>query len=151
MFEIYTDGSNTFNGKSHSYGGYGFIIKIIGSDDDYIEDGGSMFVNELDPVTNNKAELLAIISSLEFIANKGFSNTEFVLYSDSQWCVKSINREWKLKKNLNLWSRFNKAKQNVKRSGNALTVKWVKGHAGNVYNEKVDKLAKHFKDLAKPQ
>lgn len=146
MIEIYTDGSNVHNGKPYSYGGSGYIIKI-GSE--LIKGGQSLHVNESKPVTNNRAELLAIIESLKVIKDSNLKNLSIELYSDSQWCVKSLNREWKLKKNLDLFSQFNKIKKDFKVKNIILTIKWVKGHDGHEYNEMADDLAGQYCKLAK--
>lgn len=147
MIEVYTDGSNVHNGKEYSYGGYGFVIKI---EDHVLEGGGTMFLNESKPVTNNRAELLAILESLNLILELGFTDTSIQLYSDSQWCVKTINGEWSMKKNMDLWLRFNKIKKKLKVSKIDLKVEWIKGHVGNHYNEIADDIAGMYCKQARP-
>lgn len=96
--------------------------------------------------TNNRMELMAAIAALESLT----SSCTVTLHTDSQyvqkgigeWLPNWIRRGWKTAagepvKNRDLWERLAAA------SGRH-TVKWcwVKGHAGNVDNERVDKLAR---------
>ena len=92
--------------------------------------------------TNNRMELLAIIVALESLK---VSDRDVMIYSDSKYVIDSVTKGWvfgwvkkgfKGKKNADLWRRFLKIypKNNVKFT-------WVKGHADNPGNERVDKLA----------
>lgn len=136
--EIYTDGSCLGNPGP---GGYGFIIiyscgskpkKLIGH-------GGRV------DTTNNKMELLAVIKALKTVEKRGFSHIPIILYSDSQYVLKGITewiKGWKLKnfdkvKNTELWKELD-----LLVSGKNIVWKWVKAHNGNLYNERVDKLAR---------
>ena len=148
MVKIYTDGSNVYNGKPYSYGGYGYVIINEGIVN---TGGGHMPVNNKQPVTNNRAELMAIITSLENLPSYLPENPKIVkVYSDSQWCVKTINGEWKMKKNLDLWRRFNKVKKKLSEQGTILNVQWVKGHVGDEYNELADQTAGAYCKMKTP-
>ena len=93
--------------------------------------------------TNNRMELLAVISGLEAISNK---QLPVIVYSDSQYVVKAIEEGWLKnwmktdfkggKKNKDLWTQYYhlSQKMNVK-------LKWVRGHADNPYNNRCDELA----------
>jgi ribonuclease HI len=92
--------------------------------------------------TNNRMELLSVIKALEVIKKPGANVT---IYSDSSYVVNAVEKGWlanwqkkgfKKKKNVDLWKRFLEIypKHNVK-------LVWVKGHAGNPLNERVDRLA----------
>ncbi len=96
--------------------------------------------------TNNRMELLAAIMALEALK----SPCEVVLSTDSQyvqkgigeWLPNWIRRGWKTAggdpvKNKDLWERLQLAA-----APHAVKWKWVKGHAGHVENERVDKLAR---------
>jgi len=87
-------------------------------------------------------ELLSVIVALETIK---VSKALVSIYSDSKYVVDSIEKGWvfnwekkgfKGKKNVDLWQRFLKIypKHQVK-------FNWVKGHAGNAFNERCDELA----------
>lgn len=141
----YTDGSNTYNGYEYSFGGYGWVLLLDGVEDFYLSGGGSMPVNVKQPVTNNRAELLAIISVLEYVIDNELLLSDTIeVYSDSQLCVKCINGEWSIKKNLDLFARFNKVKKKLFDNNIKVDVKWIKGHAGHQYNEMADKLAGEY-------
>ncbi len=128
---VYTDGSAKGNpGK----GGYGIVI-MSGEYRKDISVGYRL-------TTNNRMELLAVIVALEMIKQP---NNNVMIFSDSKYVIDSVEKKWvfgwqkkgfKGKKNVDLWQRFLKIypKQNVKFT-------WVKGHAGNVLNERVDSLA----------
>ena len=128
---MYTDGAAKGNPGN---GGYGIVLKA-GKHYREISEGFRM-------TTNNRMELLAVIVGLETIKKKG---QIIDVYSDSKYVVDSVNKRWvfnwekksfKGKKNIDLWKRFlkiNKLHQ--------VSFHWVKGHAGNIYNEKCDELA----------
>jgi ribonuclease HI len=87
-------------------------------------------------------ELLAVITALEALKTSG---TDVTIYSDSKYVVDAVKKEWvfgwvkknfKGKKNPDLWKRFLKIYEQHK-----VKFVWVKGHAGNEFNEVADKLA----------
>lgn len=128
---IYTDGAAKGNpGK----GGYG-VVMMSGSHKKELSEG---FRN----TTNNRMELMSVIVALETIIKE---NAQVEIFSDSKYVVDSVEKGWvfgwqkkgfKGKKNIDLWQRFLKIypKHQVK-------FNWVKGHAGNLYNERCDVLA----------
>jgi len=127
---IYTDGAAKGNpGK----GGYGAVL-ISGNHEKRLSQGYIL-------TTNNRMELLAVIIGLEALNQK----CNVIIYSDSKYVVDSVEKEWvfgwekkefKGKKNTDLWKRF----LSIYRNHN-VKFKWVKGHAGNKYNEICDQLA----------
>ena len=127
---IYTDGAAKGNpGK----GGYGAVL-ISGNHEKRLSQGYIL-------TTNNRMELLAVIIGLEALNQK----CNVIIYSDSKYGVDSVEKEWvfgwekkefKGKKNTDLWKRF----LSIYRNHN-VKFKWVKGHAGNKYNEICDQLA----------
>ncbi|MBL4623945.1 MAG: ribonuclease HI [Flavobacteriales bacterium] len=128
---IYTDGAAKGNPGN---GGYGIVI-MSGKHRKEVSVGYRL-------TTNNRMELLAVIVALEMIKQPG---NNVMIYSDSKYVIDSVEKKWvfawkkkgfKGKKNVDLWQRFLKIypAQNVKFT-------WVKGHAGNVLNERVDQLA----------
>mgnify|MGYP001179721629 FL=1 len=128
---LYTDGSAKGNpGK----GGLGIVL-ISGKHYKEISQG-------FRHTTNNRMELLAVIVGLETL-NKDKSLVE--VFSDSKYVVDAVEKKWvfswekknfKGKKNSDLWKRFLIIYRKHKVSFN-----WVKGHAGQVENEKCDALA----------
>lgn len=128
---MYTDGAAKGNPGN---GGYGIVLKA-GKHYREISEGFRM-------TTNNRMELLAVIVGLETLKKQAQT---IAIYSDSKYVVDAVNKNWvfnwekkafKGKKNIDLWKRF----LNIYRKHH-VTFHWVKGHAGNMYNEKCDELA----------
>ncbi|MCC7332838.1 MAG: ribonuclease HI [Flavobacteriales bacterium] len=128
---IYTDGAAKGN---PGRGGYG-IVMISGNHYKELSQG---FRN----TTNNRMELLSVIVALETIKS---AKSDVFIYSDSKYVVDAVDKKWvfdwqkkgfKGKKNIDLWQRFLRIypKHNLK-------FFWVKGHAGNIHNERCDVLA----------
>ncbi len=131
---IYTDGACLGNPGA---GGWGAII-IINKNEKIIS-GGSK------ETTNNRMEMLAVIEALKGVSNKAVIN----LYTDSKYVINGIlhwiknwkTNEWKTSnnkpvKNYELWKKIDFYNTNFK-----INWCWVKGHSGDEYNEKVDKIA----------
>ncbi|MGL4364059.1 MAG: ribonuclease HI [Bacteroidales bacterium] len=129
---LYTDGAARGNPGP---GGYGIVL-ISGEHRKELSQGFSL-------TTNNRMELLAVIVGLEALT---VPNCQVTIFSDSKYVLDSIEKRWvftwakdpkfKNKKNPDLWLRFLKVydKHTIK------TI-WVKGHAGNINNERCDRLA----------
>ena len=131
MITIYTDGSSKGNPGP---GGYGAILDFKGNRKE-LSAGYRK-------TTNNRMELLAVIIGLEAIKKEGW---DIKVVSDSKYVVDAIRQGWleswirkdfKGKKNADLWKRFipSYRKHNV-------TFQWIKGHAGHPENERCDELA----------
>lgn len=128
---IYTDGASRGNPGP---GGYGTVL-LAGPYRKELSEG-------FRKTTNNRMELLAVIKGLEALKKEG---SEVLIYSDSKYVVDAVTKGWiwgwvkkgfKGKKNEDLWRRFLESYQKHK-----VQFKWVKGHAGNVENERCDQLA----------
>lgn len=128
---LYTDGAASGNPGP---GGYGVVLSC-GSARKEMSGGFRR-------TTNNRMELLAVITGLEAIK---WQNAEVEVWSDSQYVVKAIterwlegweSKGWKKVKNPDLWQRF----LQVYRS-HRVTFHWLKGHAGHPENERCDSLA----------
>lgn len=131
VIKLYTDGSSRGNPGP---GGYGVVL-ISGAHRKEISKGFKL-------TTNNRMELLAVIVGLESLKHPGSIVT---VYTDSRYIVDAIEKAWvfswekkdfKDKKNPDLWKRFLK----VYRMHQVKFI-WVKGHALNVENNRCDKLA----------
>ncbi|UXP34003.1 ribonuclease HI [Reichenbachiella agarivorans] len=131
MIIIYTDGASRGNPGP---GGFGTVLLAQG----HRKEISAGFRK----TTNNRMELLAVIAGLEALK---VVNAEVLIYSDSKYVVDAVEKGWlwgwvkknfKDKKNRDLWERFIPV---YKR--NKVKFKWVKGHAGNVENERCDVLA----------
>lgn len=128
---IYTDGAAKGNPGN---GGYG-VVMMSGKHRKELSEGFRM-------TTNNRMELLSVIVALETIKN---ASADVEVFSDSKYVVDSVEKGWvfgwqkkgfKGKKNIDLWKRFLLIYPKHKVKFN-----WVKGHAGNMFNERCDELA----------
>ena len=128
---IYTDGSSMGNPGP---GGYGVVL-MAGQHRKELSQGYRL-------TTNNRMELLAVITGLEALK---IPQSTVTVYTDSQYVVNSVEKGWVFgwekknyagKKNADLWQRFLKIYRR-----HTVTFKWVKGHAGNKENECCDQLA----------
>ncbi|MDD7416950.1 MAG: ribonuclease HI [Treponemataceae bacterium] len=141
---IYTDGACSGNPGP---GGWGCVI-LEGEPDNPSKEiemsGGEK------STTNNRMELMAAIQSLSRVAQDSeMAVNEVTLITDSQY-VKNGITQWIFNWKKNGWKTANK--QPVKNQDlwikldeltHTLNIKWdwVKGHAGNKYNEICDTLA----------
>ncbi len=79
---IYTDGSSLGNPGP---GGYGLIMEWVGKN--LIKEFSKGFTK----TTNNRMELLAVITGLELLKKDGF---DVIIYSDSKYVVDAIKKKW---------------------------------------------------------
>lgn len=119
---LYTDGAASGNPGP---GGYGAVL-VCGALRKELSGGFAL-------TTNNRMELLAVIKGLEAIRWKG---AEVNVFSDSTYVVNTITKNWKRKKNKDLWARFDELSRDFR-----LNFNWIKGHAGHPENERCDSLA----------
>lgn len=131
MIEIFTDGASKGNPGP---GGYGVILRS-GAHNKELSGG-------FRKTTNNRMELMGVITGLEAIKNEG---QEINIYSDSKYVIDPIEKKWligwqkkdfKDKKNPDLWKRLIPLLKKHK-----VTFHWVRGHAGHTENERCDELA----------
>ncbi len=133
---IYTDGSCKPNPGS---GGWGAVI--IFSDDDNCE----KLQGRESETTNNRMELMAPIEALKSLKDPH----EVTLVTDSTYLKNGITvwiHDWKSRgwvtrekqpvKNRDLWNALHEEMQRHR-----ISWEWVKGHAGNKWNELADHLA----------
>ncbi|MBF4551730.1 ribonuclease HI [Pseudoclavibacter sp. VKM Ac-2888] len=112
-----------------------------------------LFGGELN-TTNNRMELKAVIEGLSALKKP----CSVALYLDSQYVRKGITEwitGWKAKgwktaskqpvKNAELWKELDAL---VEDSGHTIEWRWVKGHSGDVGNERADMLANKGVDQA---
>ena len=128
---MYTDGGSSGNPGP---GGYGTLL-MYGEHVKEMSEGFRL-------TTNNRMELLAVIVGLEALTRDGI---EVDVYSDSKYVVDAVEKRWvfgwekkgyKDKKNPDLWQRFLRVYRR-----HQVRFHWVKGHAGNPLNERVDAMA----------
>ncbi len=132
---IYTDGACSGNPGP---GGYGVVLLYKG----HRKELSAGFKD----TTNNRMEILAAIRGLECLREK----CRVTLYTDSQYLVNAIEKNWAKKWRANGWMR-NKKEPALNADLWARLLKlcefhqlkfvWVRGHAGNPENERCDQLA----------
>ena len=143
MYEIYCDGAVSGNGKDNAPGGWAYVI---------LKDGRLVSQNSGAEIgtTNQRMELTAALRACEEIeAMNGFATVK--LYSDSAYFIRCFKENWWKNWRANGWKNSKKepvANQDLWEKLIFFFMKApgydfikVKGHAGNQYNEMVDKLA----------
>lgn len=129
--KLYTDGAAKGNPGP---GGFGVLL-ISGAHRKEIAQGYTH-------TTNNRMELLAVITGLEALKS---ANCDVTVYTDSRYVADAVEKGWLFewerknfakKKNPDLWKRFLEIyrKHQVK-------ITWIKGHASIPENEYCDSLA----------
>jgi len=131
IIAVYTDGAAKGNPGP---GGYGIVL-MSGKHYKELSQGFRL-------TTNNRMELMSVCVALESLKTSGCVVT---VYSDSRYVVDAIEkdwiggwvkRNWKNVKNPDLWSRYLRIARE-----HQVKFQWVRGHAGNKYNEVCDQLA----------
>ena len=96
--------------------------------------------------TNNRMELMAAISALEALKRPCRvhvrTDSQYVRQGLLEWMPNWLRRGWRTSggdpvKNQDLWQRLHAAAQR-----HQVSWEWVKGHAGDADNERVDALAR---------
>ncbi len=136
--DIYTDG-----GCSGNPGPGGWAYVIIDGKAIIDENWGAEA-----HTTNNRMELTAALEGLNRVAELGIKADTFTVHTDSQYLQKGISewiKNWKKNnwktsskgavKNQELWIALDTITSYMK-----IHWKWVKGHAGNTYNERCDRM-----------
>jgi ribonuclease HI len=132
---IYTDGACEGNPGP---GGIGVVMEYRGVRKEFSQ-GYHL-------TTNNRMEILAVIKGLEAIK----APSQVIIYSDSKYVVDAVTQGW-----VKNWASMDWVRKGGKRVPNAdlwkrllpligkheVTLKWVKGHAGDPGNEKADQLS----------
>ena len=132
---IYTDGACSGNPGP---GGYGAVLLFNGHRKEL--SGGFRLT------TNNRMEMLAAIEALRSLKDR----CAVKLHSDSQYVINAIEKGWAAKWKANGWMRNKKDKavnpdlwQQLLDLCKQHKVEfiWVRGHSGNIENERCDVLA----------
>ena len=133
--EIYTDGACSGN---PGMGGWGAILVYNGKEKEICGSEAQ--------TTNNRMELTAVIEALKALKEP----CSVTLTTDSKYVCDAINQEWVYNWKRNGWRKPDKKPAlNVDLwedllsllEKHSVTFVWVKGHNGNAYNERCDKLA----------
>ena len=145
-FKLYTDGACSGNPGP---GGYGSIIIC---DDQQVFEIGAHYSQ----ATNNRMELQAVISGLDYIINHAGSNKEFStqVYTDSVYVIRGITQwifSWKKNgwknssgepvTNQDLWIQLDTVVQKIPTK---ISWDYVRGHNDDPGNERCDQIAVAF-------
>lgn len=134
LVEIYADGACKGN---PGVGGWGALL-LFGTQEKTLFGGEAL-------TTNNRMELTAVIRALEAIKRpcqiKIYTDSSYVQKGITEWIVGWKQRQWRTAdkkpvKNEDLWKQLDALVQ-----AHQIEWIWVKGHAGNVGNERADALA----------
>ena len=133
MINIYTDGSYA---PSTGAGGWAALIEEPNKEPLCLS--GQETAEQKN--TSQRMEQLAIIRALE--ATK--ASAEITIYSDSQYVVYTMEKGWKRRANQDFWDQLDQlARQRT------IYWKWIRGHAGNPFNEFVDAQANYRAGIRK--
>lgn len=137
--ELFCDGACLGNPGP---GGWGYLVRLMRSDGPKEKEASGS-----DPdTTNNRMELMGALKGLEALTKP----CDVTLFCDSQYVVKGLAQwleGWKRKGwrkadgqpvlNADLWQALD-----LQLKRHRVETRWVKGHAGHVENERVDRLAR---------
>jgi len=138
MIKIFTDGACSGN---PGIGGWGVVI-LINDNDPIFLNGGEI------QTTNNRMELTATIKALKHFKKYQLitliTDSKYVKDGIESWIANWKKNGWKTAskkpvKNKELWLELDSQIAKHK-----ITWEWVKGHAGDIYNERADFLARRF-------
>ncbi len=165
---IFTDGSCLGNGQNNPRGGWAFIVLKTISNNQYaidkefkgaVKQKGDIPEQYLwqiqdstlhvrDKITNNICEFIAIAKAIEYYKSLKIENS-LTIYSDSEYCMNCLTK-W-----INGWMSKGWKKADGKPVQNVGYIKYilsigdgkvsfvhVKAHSGDMFNERVDTLAK---------
>lgn len=144
MIHLYTDGSCSGNPGP---GGYGYVLEY--GDIRKVSADGAIHT------TNMRMELYAVIAGLHAIKDTTipiivFSDSEYVVKGMTKWIADWKTRDWKNSRgkevsNKDLWIALDELVEKF----TSIEFRWVKGHAGNPWNEWADELAREGTEVAK--
>jgi ribonuclease HI len=134
LVEIHTDGACSGNPGP---GGWAAILRS-GSHEKVISGGEK-------ETTNNRMEVTAALEALRSLNKPSHvsfhTDSSYLLNGATTWLADWKKRDWKRKhgqlQNIDLWKDMD-----VELSKHQVEWVWVKGHAGNKLNERVDELAR---------
>ena len=138
MIKIFIDGACSGN---PGIGGWGVVI-LINDNDPIFLNGGEI------QTTNNRMELTATIKALKHFKEHQLitliTDSKYVKDGIESWIANWKKNGWKTAskkpvKNKELWLELDSQIAKHK-----ITWEWVKGHAGDKYNERADFLARRF-------
>lgn len=122
---IVCDGSSLGNGRGETRAAAVAVLEYQGT--------RKIFGQYLGNLTNQQAEIVAACLGLEALKEP----CRVTLTSDSQYVVKTMNKLFKRKANLDYWQRLDRAAR-----PHQIEWTWTRGHAGHEVQEKCDEAAR---------
>lgn len=126
--QIWTDGSCT---PSNGNGGIGVVFVYEGQVVHEVSKG-------FPKVTNNQMEILAILEALTSIT---IPLDKLEVFTDSQYCVGMLTKNWKASANVGLWEQVSQEVLRVRGLCKDISFIHTKGHASDAFNNRADLLA----------
>ena len=123
---VYTDGSALNNGSPGN--GCGWACKLIYRGREKMKSSGDK------GKTNNFMEMTAVLQAMKAITDKSIP---IEVFSDSKYVVETLNGNYQIKKNVELWQELMAEKEKFE----DIRFIWVKGHDKDRHNIEVDKQA----------
>jgi ribonuclease HI len=139
---IFTDGGCSGNPGP---GGWAFVMVLRTFQGEQVVNEGRGAERN---TTNNRMELLAVISALKALKAAGDLPRQVEVCTDSQYVQKGMTN-WMYKWKGNAWRTSDKTPvknqdlwKELDALASELTInwKWIKGHAGNEWNERCDRM-----------
>lgn len=87
--------------------------------------------------SSNEAELKAILLGLEKVKPTERPISHVLVFSDSEWSVRSIRGEYANRQHIDLLRRI----RSLMKTFYVVEVMWTRGHCGQTYNERAHQLA----------
>lgn len=138
---VYVDGSSSPKTK---WGGWAYAIVDIDSH-------AEMASGAKEDTTNNRMELLAPIKALRYLHEEYgpcdveiVSDSEYICKGYTEWLPNWKRSNFKNVKNTGLWQLL----ENWAESHVEVSWRWVRGHNGHIWNEKVDEMARLAREAA---
>ncbi|QPL44984.1 ribonuclease HI [Halomonas sp. A40-4] len=137
---IFTDGACTNNGQQNPKAGWGAVLLSASGHRLKLADK-----LQGEPVTNNRAELTAVIEALSALKQSSSveltTDSKYVMDGATQWIHNWKRKGWKTAskqpvKNADLWQQIDELL-----AVHSVEFHWVRGHDGHPENELADQLA----------
>lgn len=137
---IFTDGACTNNGQQNPQGGWGAVL--LNASGHRLKLADKL---QGEPVTNNRAELTAVIKALSALKKPSSveltTDSKYVMDGATKWRHGWKRKGWKTAskqpvKNTDLWQQIDKLL-----GIHSVRFHWVRGHCGHPENELADELA----------
>lgn len=127
MISIYTDGAYNWD---KGVGGWAAVI--------HYDKSKEVLKGREEKTTSNRMELMGAIQGLAHTPE----GSQVSLYSDSQYLVHTMTRNWKRRANLDLWSRLDELVSNRE-----VRWQWEPGHQGTTEQEEAHRLADEMAEI----